>query len=516
MSPRARRQIPSSLANALLTIGIVLLGTVVAEGIVRHLDGLPLDAFPLPEAAGGDSVTDIQLDGIARAPGVERHWFFSEPPPLPNRQRPRKEWVRLQDEFARRPGEGTEFQAYDQFKAWNSVFAGDPCKHRFLRHAPGQLYVYDPVDGRPSPPYRFLPSATTPYGLVTNAYGWRGRPIEIERQPNVVRIAFVGASTTVDGHHLPFSHPEYVGHWLNLWAAARHPGIRFEVANAGRESIVSTDIAAIVRTEVLPLRPDLVVYYEGGNQFRLETIVEAMPSSAKHGPERRRVDNLAPDWLRQISRYSALARRIQAAAGFIGSDIDGREWPKPDYRVKWPQGLDEADPDIAFPTLPLYLNDILRDLDRIRADLGSMGGELALSSFMWLVKDGMTVDPIRNRHILDYLNIQNYPFRYRDIERMAAFQNRVFRKYAEVHGLSFVDVAKSMPFEPDLFVDAVHNTPAGVRVRAWVVLQQLIPTIERRLVDKSWPRPIQPASDKQTPPTFVPRQIFFDCKASRQ
>ena len=34
----------------------------------------------------------------------------------------------------------------------------------------------------------------------------------------------------------------------------------------------STDIATIVRTEVAPLRPDLVVYYEGSNQFDLHTL----------------------------------------------------------------------------------------------------------------------------------------------------------------------------------------------------------------------------------------------------
>ena len=43
--------------------------------------------------------------------------------------------------------------------------------------------------------------------------------------------------------------------------------MHFEVLNAARESIVSTDNVAIVKNEVAPLRPDLVVYYEGGNQF---------------------------------------------------------------------------------------------------------------------------------------------------------------------------------------------------------------------------------------------------------
>ena len=72
-----------------------------------------------------------------------------------------------------------------------------------------------------SPPYRFLPNATTPIGLVTNAYGFRGPPVPFVRTPKTVRIAFVGASTTVGAHHLAYSYPEFIGHWLNLWAPRR-------------------------------------------------------------------------------------------------------------------------------------------------------------------------------------------------------------------------------------------------------------------------------------------------------
>ena len=79
-------------------------------------------------------------------------------------------------------------------------------------------------------------------------------PIEVPRGPKTVRVVFVGSSTVVGPHHLQFSWPDFVGHWLNQWAKAKGLAVRFEVLNAGRESIVSTDIAAIVRTEVVPLR----------------------------------------------------------------------------------------------------------------------------------------------------------------------------------------------------------------------------------------------------------------------
>src|SRR5262249_17276948 len=278
----------------------------------------------------------------------------------------------------------------------SALVGSDPCQNRILSHAPGKLFIYDPPDGQPSPPYRFYPSVTSPDGLVTNQIGWRGPPIQVPRPPRTVRIVFLGASTIVDFHHLPYSYPELFGYWLNLWAQSKHLDVNFEVLNSGRESIVSTDIANILRTEVLPLRPDLVVYYEGGNQFRPDLLLEKVPDAPVARPGGAQPAT-APEWLRRAARYSALMGRIQAAIGLAGPEGDGREWPKPDYKVAWRPGLDEQDPDLAYPNLPASLTPIQRELDKIRADLASVGkGELALSSFMWMVKDGLVLDPVRH------------------------------------------------------------------------------------------------------------------------
>jgi hypothetical protein len=140
---------------------------------------------------------------------------------------------------------------------------------------------------------------------------------------------------------------------------------------------------------------------------------------------------------------------------------NGEEWPEPPYTLVWPPGLDERDPDLARPDLPVQLSIILRDLDRIRADLAPVGGELALSSYQWLVHDGMKLDPVRHRFTLGQLNGVYYPFRYRDLERLAKFQNVTLAKYARTHHLPFFDIAGAMPEDPDLYVDAVHTSAAA-------------------------------------------------------
>ncbi len=504
---RARPKRSSPFVNGLLVLASVVFSIAAAEGVVRYLNGQPLLAFPLPIAIDMAPAKAGQAQGIPVAAGVDRAWFASDPPPLPNRAVPPEGWQDLFDYARTHPSGDSEVMPSDLFKVWNSVFVGDPCAHRFLRHAPGRLWVYDPADGAASPPYRFYPGATGPDGLVTNQIGWRGPPIQVPRGEKTVRIVFVGASTTVDAHHLPFSYPEIFGHWLNLWAAAHRIDVRFEVLNAGRESVVSTDIANIVRDEVLPLRPDLVVYYEGGNQFRPDTLMDKVPTS----PPGARPEQPAksPEWLRALTQYSALAGRIQAALELATSDSAGREWPKPEYKVVWPEGLDERDPDLAYPNLPSNLTSIQRDLDRIRSELASVGkGQLALSSFLWMVKDGLVLDPVRHKYILEQLNAAYWPAHYREIERLAKFQNRVFAKYAAVHGLPFVDFARYMPFDPDLYVDAVHLTYTGIRLQAWIAFNQLLPTIETHLKDGSWPSPRQPDLPL---PTFTPRQITFSC-----
>lgn len=491
----------NSLKNALLVLVSVVICTVAAEAMVRWLE------------SSGDQPSLRHLDSIRLAPDIDRAWFMSDPPPLPNRKpvtAEARDLVRRVEQSG--VTEGT--RRADMFKAWNSVFVGDPCTHPYLKNAPGRLYVYDPSDGSPWPRYRFLPDTTTPIGLVTNEHGFRGPPVPLARQPKTIRIAFIGASTTVASHHFPYSYPEFIGHWLNMWAAARKLDVRFEVLNAGRESINSTDIAAIMRSEVVPLQPDLVVYYEGANQFNLRTLNPDLPDMPLDKPmlaERKR--GPLASLMEDLGHHSALIRRLQAlfASGeeTAEANASGGEWPKPAIELGWPKDLDPTDPDISRADLPVNLSTILHDLEQIRRTTESTGGVLAVASYKWLVSDGMVLDPVRHRAILEYLNIGFAPFSYRDMERLAAFQNLVLKKYAATHGLQFLDLAGLMPSDPDLFIDAIHGTPDGERLRGWIMLQLLVPVIEGHLADRSWPMARETGAPKPTP--YRPRAISFDC-----
>jgi len=260
-----------------------------------------------------------------------------------------------------------------------------------------------------------------------------------------------------------------------------------------------------VREEVLPLRPDLVVFYEGALRFDLSSMV-ANSKELKTMP--RPEYEASAGRATEIAQQSSLAAHVLSALGAAGLST-GRvgEAPKPEYELVWPAGLDEKTPDIRRQDLPANLSPIVRDLDEMRSTLAAVGSEFAVSSFAWLVYDGLSVDPIQGRYIWVTNNQTYWPWRYRDIRRVVDFENRAYAEFARIHGLPFLDVAGLVPLESSLYADGVHMTQSGVRVKAWAFFRELLPIIESRLSSRQWPR----ANVIEHWPLFTVKRQTFDC-----
>ena len=211
------------------------------------------------------------------------------------------------------------------------------------------------------PPYRFPPNSTFPDRLVTNQMGWRGPPIEVPRGPRTIRIVFVGSSTVID----------------RPLRAVLLSGVRRLLAEPLGEG---EEARRALRGAELGAREQRLDRYRRDRQApkccrSAPTSSSTTRAATSSGPNRssRRCRRARPcvrpaaapasrpTWLRAASRWSALLGRVQAAIGLAASDMDGKEWPKPDYKVVWPPGLDEQDPDLAYPNLPVSLNVIQRD-----------------------------------------------------------------------------------------------------------------------------------------------------------
>jgi hypothetical protein len=423
------------------------------------------------------------------AAGVDRDWFTAQ---VPDRPVPRPD-ADLDARAKRYPG--GELPANYEWN-WNAVVNG-VCRGEYRNLVAfdrfEDLYVFNAIDGSDWPTFRFLQHATYPSGLVTNGFGWRGPDIAVNKPPHTIRLAFVGASTTVSPHAEPYSYPELAGFWLNKWAASRGLEVSIEVINAGREALTSRSFQAIVRQELVPVEPDLVVYYEGSNQF--------WPNDFLSTPVPRLSRTLG--MIRGMVSYSALANRIIYVVR--KSTESGSEPAKPRLTVNWPRDLDELDPNLHDPRLPIALPTILNDLEIIKRTLEENGGELVMTSFAWLVYPGMALDPARDADLFAYLNTTFWPFTYAHMRRFLDFQTRVFRKYASVNHLDFIDVASAYPRDPRLFDDAIHMTHAGIRLQAWITFNGLVPTIERQLASRQLPRPA--THRLVTHPAFAGRRL---------
>jgi hypothetical protein len=257
--------------------------------------------------------------------------------------------------------------------------------------------------------------------------------------------------------------------------------VRFETINTAREGLQSMDLAAVVEQEAVRLAPDIVVYKEGANQFG-----EGKRLLSVTGGE---VKPIGPDFLATgIVNGSPANYRSDLARRFDGARARFRplgEAPRPQYVVRWPAGLDEAAPDLSRHDLPLDLTTIVGDLHRIQADVQSIGADLAVSSFVWMVEDGLRLNSMKpnERAIYWYLNGNEvlWPLSYRDIRRFADFQNRAFAAFCSTNGATFVDLARAFPRDPALFIDGIHISYPGVKMHGWITFLELLPLIERRL-----------------------------------
>lgn len=442
---------------------------------------------------------------LAAAPGTDRRWFTEDPSPLPNRSPVSAQRMKRSMDFERR---GIFAPQADYL--WNRYYVeSERCgPNNVFQNYPDTVLVFDPPVEGLHPRYRFPPSTTMRTGLVTNEFGLRGPPLTLAKPPKTIRIAFVGASTTVGFHDFPFSYPERVTYWLNRFAEASHLDVRFEALNAGREGLNSEDLAAIVRDEVLPLDPDLVVYYEGSNQFGTANLLVSprIPPRREIDPRDPIVEHKVPELIRT---HVAMGELLDRALNRFNSVGEPR---KPFYRLKWPAGVDERNPDVDNPNLPLQLPVIVKDLDSIRKSLESIGGQLVLCSFEWLARDDLPLSATRHQYIYKQLNTSLWPLRYADIRRLADFQNHVFRRYAAARGIPFVDVASATPQDPNLFSDAIHMTNTGERLKAWIVFEQLVPILRRQIESGKLPHG-NGSQHPPPPPSLAASEMTVRCPA---
>lgn len=485
-------------AKIALATGTLLFAAVVCEAVLRVAGGFRLFGARLEAAARTGSDTEAVLDMAhevvdpfvehwrAARPDLDISWLRTSPPPLPRPPRLDKPPLPQQDWLL-------------NYYVLNETALRSPVGLALVRNAaldvPDEFAVFRAPGGKPAPHYRYPASRTLPTGLVTNAFGFRGREVAVDKPEDTVRIAFVGASTTVEAHHLPHSAPELIEHWLAAWARARDLDVRFEALNAAREAIKSHDIRAIVADEVLPLAVDYLVYYEGANQFQPQALqrhveVEGEYTIASPPPgvvgTYDDTDTADTTWLDGLAGYLATARYLRSA---VAGSEKLTEPDKPPQRITLPPEVLNGEFPLARAAEVLECAAIAADLEAIERLTESRGVGLVLSTFWWLAQDGMVLDPVWARNVHVHLNRAYWPFRYAVVRDLAAVQNRFFAAWARHNGVDLIDVGAELPQHEQLAIDAIHHNEVGVRLKAWIMFAELTRILERDLAAGRVPVP---------------------------
>jgi lysophospholipase L1-like esterase len=269
-----------------------------------------------------------------------------------------------------------------------------------------------------------------------NSLGFRGDEISRAKPPKSLRIACLGASTTfcaeVSSNHATWPHR------LQERLQAAYPDIAIQVVNAAVSGYVAADSLKNLRHRVLPLQPDLVIYYEANNEIVSDTRELAMRNGLLASPARSRPVAL-------LSKYSLMFDLGYKNAVILSGRRDVTERkinqiPR-DLPNHFISVLDQMADELAQSETPLVLSTFIvkyrREQER-RTQIAN--ADVAFYYMPWMSIDGL----------LDAVDVYN----------------AAILRHATVRHLPVVDERDIIPADPEHFVDCMHLADKGADAMA--------------------------------------------------
>jgi lysophospholipase L1-like esterase len=292
----------------------------------------------------------------------------------------------------------------------------------------------DPAVGLrvPRPNYRLHARNVS---VTINSLGFRGHEISRERPPRTLRIACLGGSTTYCGEAScdEATWPQQLEDEL----ARIHSDVRVEVVNAGIPGYTLEESLKNLERRVLPLEPDLLIYYEANNELCKDSrkVAESrgLVASTEAGPVlsflRR---SLLFDLL--YMNYEIRSARTDSRAGKLTS------LPR--------------DMTASFEA----------KLERLRRTLEARRIPLVLSTFQVKYRHGQARDAqIRNADVsFFYMPWMTIDALLEGIDRY----NDAIVAFARAHGLVVAADRDAVPADAEHFADCMHFHDPGCTVMA--------------------------------------------------
>lgn len=291
-----------------------------------------------------------------------------------------------------------------------------------------------------------VPVASLSKGHISiNSLGFRGPEIAVPKPDGIVRIAFLGASTTwcaeVSGNDHAWPH-------LVTNALSRSfPDVRFDYVNAGVPGYTVGSILKTLTSRVLPLEPDVIVIYEATNNLS----GEMRDLAAKAGI----ITESAVQELSWPSRYSLMWYLVEKNLRVQNAQQTARHGGK----------LLEVD---AHTVGDEYRNGLTRIVDTARRNA------------KLVVVATFSIQPRRNQTPDQQMRASASAHFYTPFlapgTLMDAYEqyNKIAREVAREAGVLLIEGEDRIPGDAVHFTDTVHFTDAGSKAMALRVSQTLV------------------------------------------
>lgn len=288
------------------------------------------------------------------------------------------------------------------------------------------------------------------YPVRINDRGFRGPDWSAEKPAGVVRVAALGASSTL-GYNDPDdgTYPAILERELDAAGCAS----RYEVMNFGIPHLTSAEIVALFLAEAVPLAPDVVTFYEGLNDA---ASIEGEGGSHAAPPRPRSAFQSAGIWTRDHLVLGALADEIvkERMRRYTAGDVK-------EYLAGRPEGF-------------------VANLERLRQECAARGILLVVvkqqARSLLVPREmihGVTyadeVAQVREKLAREGWVGQRERFFLAHAEILAAEE-----RWAKAAGVPFVDAAAALDGDREVLVSWVHLSRRGNQMLAEAIAPEIL------------------------------------------
>ncbi len=303
-----------------------------------------------------------------------------------------------------------------------------------------------------------LPFTLNPAWPGHNALGFRGPLPTTPKPKGTRRVACIGASTTYGLYVTPEE-----AFPAQLAARLQSTDARWEAINAGVPGYVSTEILTNLVLRVLPLEPDVVVIMEGRNEVFPQAYNAFQPDYTHY--RRPGFNYLVSNYAhKHVFRCSRLAMLLCTVGG---------------ERFGWSEAAEH----------PLYGGIVWENRPNAAQLADNLGDPARASTWQRSLESMVAVCQARGIRVLlctmafrrGMLALDELPIDAAVAALMAGQverNNGIVREVAAKAGVAVVETA-TLQERAEVFVDDCHVNAEGHRLRAEMVVEALLPLLDR-------------------------------------